>query len=109
VPDVRRGDVISTSPVSQLFPPGLPLGRVESVNLDKSPAPEAVIELTAPVSYLEWVIALSEQSVSRCLDEERLIIISEYVSTTNDYCYSQFSTGSLMYHLLVSLVRFCLS
>jgi len=55
VPDVRRGDVVSTSPVSQLFPPGLPLGRVESVNLDKSPAPEAVIELTAPVSYLEWV------------------------------------------------------
>lgn len=56
VPDVRRGDAVSTSPVSQLFPSGLPLGRVESVNLDKSPAPEAVIELTAPVSYLEWVI-----------------------------------------------------
>lgn len=65
VPDVRRGDVISTSPVSQLFPPGLPLGRVESVNLDKSPAPEAVIELTAPVSYLEWVVAYPEQSVNR--------------------------------------------
>lgn len=65
VPDVRRGDVISTSPVSQLFPPGFPLGRVESVNLDKSPAPEAVIELTAPVSYLEWVIAYPEQSVNR--------------------------------------------
>jgi rod shape-determining protein MreC len=60
VPDVRRGDVVSTSPVSQLFPPGLPLGRVESVNLDKSPAPEAVIELTAPVSYLEWVMVYPE-------------------------------------------------
>jgi len=56
VPDVRKGDTVSTSPVSQLFPPGLPLGRVESVNLDKSPAPEATIELTAPVGYLEWVI-----------------------------------------------------
>jgi rod shape-determining protein MreC len=66
VPDVRRGDVVSTSSVSQLFPAGLPLGRVESVNLDKSPAPEAVIELTAPVSYLEWVIVYpNEQSVSR--------------------------------------------
>jgi rod shape-determining protein MreC len=65
VPDVRRGDVVSTSPVSKLFPPGLPLGRVESVNLDKSPAPEAVIELTAPVSDLEWVIAYPEQWVSR--------------------------------------------
>jgi rod shape-determining protein MreC len=60
VPDVRRGDVVSTSPVSQLFPSGLPLGRVESVNLDKSPAPEAVIELTAPISYLEWVIVYPE-------------------------------------------------
>jgi rod shape-determining protein MreC len=62
VPDVRRGDAVSTSPVSELFPPGLPLGRVESVNLDKSPAPEAVIELTAPVSYLEWVIVYPEQT-----------------------------------------------
>lgn len=60
VPDVRRGDVVATSPVSQLFPSGLPLGRVESVNLDKSPAPEAVIELTAPVSYLEWVVVYPE-------------------------------------------------
>jgi len=56
VPDVRRGDVVSTSSVSELFPPGLPLGRVESVNLDKSPAPEALIELTSPISYLEWVV-----------------------------------------------------
>ncbi len=60
VPDVRRGDAVSTSPVSKLFPSGLPLGRVESVNLDKSPAPEAVIELTAPIHYLEWVIVYPE-------------------------------------------------
>jgi len=57
VPDVRQGDVITTSSLSQLFPAGLPVGRVESVNLSKSPAPEAVIELTAPVSFLEWAIA----------------------------------------------------
>lgn len=55
-PDVRRGDVISTSSFSQLFPPGLPIGRVESVNLTKSPAPEATIELSAPFSQLEWVV-----------------------------------------------------
>ncbi|MGC8712109.1 MAG: rod shape-determining protein MreC [Leptodesmis sp.] len=54
VPDVRQGDVITTSSLSQLFPAGLPVGRVESINLSKSPAPEAVIELTAPVSFLEW-------------------------------------------------------
>ncbi|MBW4488434.1 MAG: rod shape-determining protein MreC [Trichocoleus desertorum ATA4-8-CV12] len=62
VPDVRRGDVISTSTFSQLFPSGMPVGRVESVNLNKSPAPEAVIELSAPISYLEWVIVYPHQS-----------------------------------------------
>jgi rod shape-determining protein MreC len=56
VPDVRPGDVVSTSSYSQLFPPGLPVGIVESVNLNKSPAPEAVVELSAPISSLEWVM-----------------------------------------------------
>jgi rod shape-determining protein MreC len=56
VPDVRRGDVVSTSPYSQIFPSGLPVGRVESVNMNKSPAPEAVIALSAPIPYLEWVV-----------------------------------------------------
>lgn len=56
VPDVRRGDVVSTSSLSQLYPDGVPIGRIESVNLNKSPAPEAVITLTAPISSLEWVI-----------------------------------------------------
>lgn len=56
VPDVRRGDVVSTSSFSQFFPAGLPVGRIESVDLNKSPAPEAVIQLSAPISYLEWVV-----------------------------------------------------
>ncbi|MBD1998236.1 rod shape-determining protein MreC [Oculatella sp. FACHB-28] len=56
VPDVQPGDVVSTSSFSQLFPPGFPIGRVESVNLSKSPAPEAVIELSAPIHALEWVV-----------------------------------------------------
>ncbi|MGA9379680.1 MAG: rod shape-determining protein MreC, partial [Phormidium sp.] len=55
VPDVRRGDVVTTSSASELFPSGLPVGRVESVNLSQSPAPEAVIALSAPTSVLEWV------------------------------------------------------
>lgn len=55
VPDVRRGDVVSTSSLSQLFPEGIPIGRIESVNFNKSPAPEAIIELTAPINSLEWV------------------------------------------------------
>jgi len=55
VPDVRRGDVVTTSSASKYFPSGLPVGRVESVNLSQSPAPEAVILLSAPTSVLEWV------------------------------------------------------
>jgi rod shape-determining protein MreC len=59
VPDVRPGDIVTTSSVSRRFPPGLPIGTVESVNLNKSPAPEAVIELSAPISHLEWVMIYS--------------------------------------------------
>ena len=56
VPDVRQGDVITTSSLSKLFPAGLPIGRVQSINLNKSPAPEAVIELSTPISFLEWAV-----------------------------------------------------
>lgn len=56
VPNVRRGDSVSTSQYSQIFPAGLPVGRVESVNMEKSPAPEAIISLSAPLPYLEWVV-----------------------------------------------------
>jgi len=55
-PNVRPGDTIATSPISQLFPAGIPIGQVESVDFRKSPAPEAVIELSSPIGYLEWVI-----------------------------------------------------
>jgi rod shape-determining protein MreC len=56
VPDVRVGDAIAISNLSQKYPKGLPVGRVESIQLDKSPAPEAKIELSAPISALEWVV-----------------------------------------------------
>jgi rod shape-determining protein MreC len=56
LPDVKPGDVISTSSLSQLFPVGLPVGVVESLNLKASPAPEAVINLSAPMNALEWVV-----------------------------------------------------
>ncbi len=56
LPDVKPGDLISTSSLSQLFPVGLPVGVVESVNLNASPAPEAVINLSAPMNALEWVV-----------------------------------------------------
>jgi rod shape-determining protein MreC len=59
VPNVRPGDFVVTSSVSRLFPPGLPVGRVKSVNLQANPAPEAAIEITAPISFLEWAIVYS--------------------------------------------------
>ena len=55
VPDIRPGDVVSTSPLSRLYPGEIPVGRVKSVNLEKSPAPEATVELIAPLGNLEWV------------------------------------------------------
>jgi len=60
LPDVKPGDAIVTSNVSQLFNPGTPVGRVRSINLDKNPAPEAIIEITAPINNLEWVIVSGE-------------------------------------------------
>lgn len=56
IPNVKVGDVISTSSVSQLFPAGWPVGRVESVDMNKTPAPEAIIEFTAPINSLEWAV-----------------------------------------------------
>lgn len=64
VPDVRKGDVITTSALSRLFPSGLPVGIVESISFNKSPAPEAVIELSAPISHLEWVIVSPNPKVA---------------------------------------------
>ncbi|MEB3339869.1 rod shape-determining protein MreC [Okeania sp.] len=54
-PNIKVGDVVSTSAYSQLFPAGLPVGTVESINLSNSPAPEAIIKLSAPLNILEWV------------------------------------------------------
>lgn len=56
VPDVKPGDTVVTSSVSRLFPAGLPIGRVKSVTLEKATSPEAIIELTAPINELEWVV-----------------------------------------------------
>ena len=62
VPSVKVGDTIVTSPASHLFLPGIPIGKVESVDLEKSPAPEVIITLTAPIDFLEWVVIHPFQS-----------------------------------------------
>ncbi len=55
VPDVKPGDVLVTSSFSRLFPQDVPIGRVASIDLGTSPAPEAVVQLSVPISNLEWV------------------------------------------------------
>jgi len=55
-PNIRRGDTVVTSSYSQLYPPGIIVGQIESIDFNKSPAPEAVIQLSVPVTYLEWVV-----------------------------------------------------
>jgi rod shape-determining protein MreC len=54
-PDVKIGDVVATSNVSQLFPGGLTVGKIVQIDLAKVPAPEAIVKLTAPINALEWV------------------------------------------------------
>lgn len=61
-PDVRPGDLISTSPASTLLPPNVPVGIVVSVSTVASPGLEAVVRLNAPVDEVDWV----QVSVENC-------------------------------------------
>ncbi|TAF06524.1 MAG: rod shape-determining protein MreC [Nostocales cyanobacterium] len=55
VPNVKVGDLVSTSTYSQKFPAGLPVGRIKSLDLKKLPASVAKVELFPPIRYLDWV------------------------------------------------------
>jgi rod shape-determining protein MreC len=52
---VRPGDVITTSPASTLVPPNLLVGVLQSVNEQLAPAPDAAVQLSAPVDAVDWV------------------------------------------------------
>jgi rod shape-determining protein MreC len=54
-PLVRPGDVVVTSPASTLVPPNLPVGVIQSVEMGADPAPEAVVQLSAPLEAVDWV------------------------------------------------------
>jgi rod shape-determining protein MreC len=55
VPNVKVGDLISTSTYSQKFPSGLAIGRIKVLDLKKLPASIAKVELFPPIRYLDWV------------------------------------------------------
>jgi len=53
--EVQPGDVVVTSSASSLFPPGLVVGVIQSVDQQAVPAPQALVQLVAPVQALDWV------------------------------------------------------
>ncbi|MBS9391331.1 MAG: rod shape-determining protein MreC [Anabaena sp. MDT14b] len=55
VPNVKVGDLVSTSTYSQKFPAGLAIGKIKSLDLKKLPASIAKVELFPPIRYLDWV------------------------------------------------------
>ena len=55
VPNVKKGDVVSTSTYSSKFPSGVPIGKVKSLNLKRLPASIATIELFPPIRSLDCV------------------------------------------------------
>lgn len=56
VPNVKPGDLVSTSTYSQKFPSGLAVGQIKSLDLKKLPASVANVELSPPIRSLDWVM-----------------------------------------------------
>ncbi len=54
VAGIKPGDEIATSSLSKLYPPGLAIGKVKSVNKNQGAIVE--VELSAPIDVLEWVV-----------------------------------------------------
>jgi rod shape-determining protein MreC len=60
---ITPGDVVVTSAASTLFPKGLPIGIIQSVDQNASPVPVATVRLNAPISHLEWVTVTPSQAI----------------------------------------------
>jgi rod shape-determining protein MreC len=61
---VRPGDLVTTSPASTLVPPNLTVGVIQTLDASIIPAPEAVVQLSAPLAAIDWVqvIPVGERS-----------------------------------------------
>ncbi len=55
---VRPGDLVTTSPASTLVPPNVTVGVVQRLDERAMPAPEAVVQLSAPINAVDWVQVL---------------------------------------------------
>ena len=54
-PDARLGDVVSTSPVSTIMPPNLPVGVIQFINAQNLPSPYGFVQLLASPEAIDWV------------------------------------------------------
>ncbi len=54
-PKVAPGDLVSTSPISTLMPPNLPVGVIQSIDAGALPSPIANVQLIAPPEAIDWV------------------------------------------------------
>lgn len=57
--DLQVGEEVTTSTLSNLYPPGLPVGRVKNLQQGKESFSEVEVELNAPIEVLEWVVVQS--------------------------------------------------
>ena len=57
-PRTIPGDVVVTSSASTLVPGGIPVGIVQNVDRNRAPAPEAVVQPSAPIDAIEWAEVL---------------------------------------------------
>lgn len=57
-PRTIPGDVVVTSSASTLVPGGIPVGVVQNVGRNRAPAPEAVVQTSAPIDAIAWAEVL---------------------------------------------------
>lgn len=79
-PQVQAGDTVITSGISSLYPSGLMVGIVRSIDLQASPSPEATVELSVPLDILEWASiysyddTLAREATAETLADENLSV-----------------------------------
>ncbi len=66
-PNVRPGDIVVTSALSSLYPAGLTVGQIKSLQLDQTSSPQAVVDLSAPIGDLEWVTVYVDDQTSQTM------------------------------------------
>ena len=56
VTDIQPGEEVTTSTLSNLYPSGLPVGKVKLPERKRESFSEIEVELNAPIDILEWVV-----------------------------------------------------